>query len=326
MSCIITYKGQKYSEEQFKEYFINNRQEFATSIAKNKDVIDSFKRKMKGIDYVFSQSPKLANDIEGFKNFVQGKSNSVKLGVKELFDSNPNLANSVYEALGFKQEFNTKGISIKFNDGDWNIILLNNKRIGQFKFIDNGEKGILSLSIQINEDYQNKGYGQIVHIMAADLAEKEYKKSLYSDYQNSEQEVQLLKSLAKKGYAEQTGNIGTESKEFPGTFNTTERAFRIKTPNEINQITTKQKQEAQQKFQEYINATGKQDIQGFKNFIQGKPNSVKLGVEELFESNPELSNAVYEALGFNFRYTSEKWKDDPTKSNEIIVKEELLSS
>lgn len=54
--CIITYKGKKYSEEQFKEYFINNKQEFATSIAKNKDVIDSFKRKM-----------------EGFKDFVQGK-------------------------------------------------------------------------------------------------------------------------------------------------------------------------------------------------------------------------------------------------------------
>ena len=61
MSCIITYKGQKYSEEQFKEYFINNKQEFVTSIAKNKNVIDSFKRKMEGIDYVFSQSPELAS-------------------------------------------------------------------------------------------------------------------------------------------------------------------------------------------------------------------------------------------------------------------------
>ena len=57
MSCIYKYKGKKYSEEQFKEYFINNKQEFVTSIAKNKDVIDSFKRKMEGIDFVFSQSP-----------------------------------------------------------------------------------------------------------------------------------------------------------------------------------------------------------------------------------------------------------------------------
>lgn len=61
MSCTITYKGKKYSEEQFKEYFINNKQEFTTSIAKNKDVIDSFKRKMEGIDFIFSQSPELAS-------------------------------------------------------------------------------------------------------------------------------------------------------------------------------------------------------------------------------------------------------------------------
>ena len=108
MSCIITYKGKKYSEEQFKEYFINNKQEFATSIAKNKDVIDSFKRKMKGIDYVFSQSPKLANDIEGFKEFVQDKHNSVKPGVKELFESNPELANAVYEALGFNFKYTSE--------------------------------------------------------------------------------------------------------------------------------------------------------------------------------------------------------------------------
>lgn len=59
--CIITYKGKKYSEEQFKEYFNNNKQEFTTYIAKNKDVIDSFKRKMEGIDFVFSQSPELAS-------------------------------------------------------------------------------------------------------------------------------------------------------------------------------------------------------------------------------------------------------------------------
>lgn len=61
MSCIIIYKGKKYSEEQFKEYFINNKQEFATSISKNRNVIDSFKRKMEGIDYVFSQSPEIAS-------------------------------------------------------------------------------------------------------------------------------------------------------------------------------------------------------------------------------------------------------------------------
>jgi len=61
MSCIITYKGKQYSEQQFKEYFINNKNEFATPISKNKDVIDSFKRKMEAIDGVFKDSPELTN-------------------------------------------------------------------------------------------------------------------------------------------------------------------------------------------------------------------------------------------------------------------------
>lgn len=78
MSCTILYKGQKYSEEQFKEYFINNKQEFATSIAKNKDVIDSFKRKMEGIDVnlysqYLEQNPN--GTVEGFKSWVDSRHN-----------------------------------------------------------------------------------------------------------------------------------------------------------------------------------------------------------------------------------------------------------
>jgi hypothetical protein len=60
MSCVITYKEKQYSEKQFKEYFINNKNEFVTSIIKNKDVMDSFKRKMEAIDGVFKDSPELA--------------------------------------------------------------------------------------------------------------------------------------------------------------------------------------------------------------------------------------------------------------------------
>lgn len=61
MSCIITYKGNKYTQEQFKEYILSNKNEFSHIIASNKNVMDSFKRKMEGIDYVFSQSPELAS-------------------------------------------------------------------------------------------------------------------------------------------------------------------------------------------------------------------------------------------------------------------------
>ena len=102
MSCIYKYKGKKYSEEQFKEYFINNKQEFAISIAKNKNVIDSFKRKMEGIDVnlysqYLQQNPN--GSVEQFKSWVnefnRNKSNleqqSENKTIDEIYKEKPYL-------------------------------------------------------------------------------------------------------------------------------------------------------------------------------------------------------------------------------------------
>jgi hypothetical protein len=190
-----------------------------------------------------------------YESRVVNNQSYIKPGVEELFDSNPELANQVYEALGFnKSTFDTKGISLSEETSiGWMFIQLNNKKIGRIKFVNNGEKGQLGLSIEIDEEYQNKGYGQVVHILMADLAKRDYKSKLYSDYQNSIQEIQLLNALAKKGYAEKIGNIGKTSEEYPDTFTTEERAFRIKTSDEIQQITLQQKQQALQLYSQYLN-------------------------------------------------------------------------
>ena len=64
----------------------------------------------------------------------------------------------------------------------------------------------------------------------------------------------------------------------------------IESKNE--QITPEQKQQAQSKFQEYINATGKQDIKGFKEFVTQPSTSVKPGVEELYNlESPQQAKA-----------------------------------
>jgi|688.fasta_scaffold216820_2 hypothetical protein len=181
-------------------------------------------------------------------------STGIKPGVEDLFESNLELANAVYEALRFnKFTFDTKGITLSEETSiGWMFIQLNNKKIGRVKFVNNGEKGQLGLSIEINEEYQNKGYGQIVHTLMADLAKKDYKSNLYSDYQNSSQEIQLLNSLVKKGYAEKIGDVGKASKEYPDSFVTQERAFRIKTSDEIGTITPQQKQQASSLFSEFL--------------------------------------------------------------------------
>ena len=59
MSCIITYKGNQYSEQEFKKYFNSNTSEFIKEIANSKNVIDSFKNKIDAINYVFQQAPEL---------------------------------------------------------------------------------------------------------------------------------------------------------------------------------------------------------------------------------------------------------------------------
>jgi len=266
-----------------------------------------------------AEYPLLANRIRGRKvmsgggyvykfgldnpNLMYQLNTPIKKGVEELFESNPELANQVYEALGFnKSTFDTKGITLSEETrSGWMFIQLNNKKIGNVKLVNNGEKGQLGLSIEINEEYQNKGYGQIVHTLMADLAKKNYKSNLYSDYQNSSQEIQLLNSLVKKGYAEKIGDVGKASKEYPDSFVTEERAFRIKTSDEIQQITQQQKQQAQQLYSQYLESLNKPNtnpiLQGnqqeqVKKFaeLQERLNNKEFvgGAKNAFESSEEL--------------------------------------
>lgn len=258
-------------------------------------------------------------DVEGFKKFV-----APKQGVQELFESNPELANQVYEALGFdKSTFDTKGITLsKETSIGWMFIQLNNKKIGRVKFVNNGEKGQLGLSIEINEEYQNKGYGQIVHILMADLAKKDYKSNLYSDYQNSSQEIQLLNSLVKKGYAEKIGDVGKASKEYPDSFVTEERAFRIKTSDEIRTVTPQQKQQAQELYSQYLESLNKPNT---NPVLQGnqKPDVILpigtsgSGKSTFIKSLPQENLVVIEPDSMRVEFTGDI--NDKSKDKEIYI-------
>lgn len=178
------------------------------------------------------------------------ESTIIKEGVSELFESNPELANAVYEALGFKS-FDTKGVSLDTKERDgWKWIKLNGKNIGEVKLIKNDRKSKeVGLSIKLDEEYQNKGYGQIVHTLVADWAKNKFGDTLYSDFYNSQAEINTLLALTKKGYAEQIGNYGAQE---DGRYSTDVRAFRIKTSNEIGTINPQQKQQAQQLYSQYL--------------------------------------------------------------------------
>jgi len=84
MSCIITYKGQKYSEKQFKEYFINNKQEFV------------------------SPNAKLINGSKDFKFKINSDDVGITNGV--YFSQNINLPNSYQEGTYINTDTTNKGI------------------------------------------------------------------------------------------------------------------------------------------------------------------------------------------------------------------------
>ena len=170
-----------------------------------------------------------------------------QIAINQLFETNSNLANAVYEALGFivKTKIDTIKTPIEIRR----------------ELIEKQERGQLSLA------------GEDIDIISQSRSNP------------TEENIQKLKDL----------------------YNT---LIGLLQDSIINEITPEQKQEAQQLYSRYLEQNPNGNIEGFKQW-----NNRRQELSNLFEFDPKLANAVYEALGFNFRYTSEKWKDDPTKEN-----------
>jgi len=180
---------------------------------------------------------------------VQFKETEIKPGVEELFDSNPELANQVYKALGFdsdefslvlkEEEENAEGIML----GKYDIIHKNNV-IGNV-FLPIGYKNYTIKGISFKEQYLNKGLGKAFYKWLGNKADTE-NATLNSDFDNtSESAERVWESLKKENLAE---NV--------------QMGFRFKSKN--------LKQQALQLYSQYLK-TGKQDVEGFKNFVATQP-------------------------------------------------------
>ena len=99
-----------------------------------------------------------------------GLSGDIKPGVEELFESNPELANAVHDALGFKSQLNSRlTISQEGSDGFGYVLGLynnNQERVGKIVFRQKTylkHKGfpiVNELHLGFEEEYQGKGYFQ----------------------------------------------------------------------------------------------------------------------------------------------------------------------
>ena len=74
----------------------------------------------------------------------------------------------------------------------------------------------------------------------------------------------------------------------------TYKGIRYNSLEELYKVNGASTQQAQQLYSSYLQTTNNPTIEGFKQW-----NNRQQPVNKLFESNPELADEVYEALGFN---------------------------
>ena len=125
----------------------------------------------------------------------------IKEGVSELFESNSELANAVYEALGVNNKVSSK-VELKHKIAHVYDIIYNGKRIGNFELpLDLDGDNILIGDVEIEEEYRGKGLGVEIYKAAINLSNKPIISLLATDEAN-----RVWESLVRRGLAEKTEN------------------------------------------------------------------------------------------------------------------------
>ena len=202
----------------------------------------------------------ISRDLFEGKTTETPQSTQIKEGVPELFESNPELSNSVYETLGFKNFSNIEKEQLieQLRNPLFDLIRgteLYNKYKGEtipYGYSENSWKLLVS---GINESKLD--LNKILSV---------YKKRLLEEENTPIRETGIdEKTGLPKGFNPSTG-------QFEGGFGEiSEKENAINKSKQKIAVLEKfinQKQQAQQLYSQYLD-TGKQDIEGFKEFVQG---------------------------------------------------------
>jgi hypothetical protein len=252
------------------------------------------------------------NDISG-----------VKLGVEELFNENPELANEVYEALGFRNKHWSGHTISTFNKAANEFI---NKFKGKFPFRIVGSAA-LSLNNKLDRVPNDIDL----------LVEDTYSSVFYGGAEINENSPKFVQEIKKVygqtyitgGFDDVSGallyipelNLYIEPKFYSKEQLDSDKSLVQDVTNikdekkiwneEILQITPQQKQQALQVYSQYLESLNKPNtnpiLQGnqqeqVKKFaeLQERLNNKEFTepAKSVFENSTELQEAVYEALGF----------------------------
>lgn len=146
--------------------------------------------------------------------------------IEEVFKLNPELANAVYEALGFNKKLLSK-VELIHNFAHRYNIIYDGKKIGNFELpLDLDGSSVLIGDVEIDEEYRGKGFGVETYKAAINLSPKPIESLLASPEANRVWESLVKQKLAIK----------------------TEDGYKIIKPS----MTSQQEQQAKEIYSQYL--------------------------------------------------------------------------
>ena len=176
-----------------------------------------------------------------------GLSSNIKSGVQELFNSNPELANRVYSALGFNSKLKTSlGKELEYKDAyvsksrlkdfkQYKVLNENGNSIGTVVIEYRGDKSVI-LHPKLN--VTGKGYGKDLYKLVSSKFNVEIQEWNEGAIANTDSAKKMWDSLEKEGSAKRI--VDAEQGD----------NFRVLQYN--NQITPQQKQQALEVYSQYL--------------------------------------------------------------------------
>ena len=176
------------------------------------------------------------------------QTSKTKEGVEELFNSNPELANQVYQALGFEQELPYAFDTEELEDGIRITAIYDNEVIGYINLFEDSYRDQYRVgSVEVVGGFRNQKVGLNLYKKAIEYVTNK-KTVLVPDVQTSAEATKIYKNLEKEGLFE-IDRISEQSQD--GRYAIEGKSTGV-LPKE--RITPQQKQQAQQVYSQYLDS------------------------------------------------------------------------
>lgn len=243
------------------------------------------------------QSTEIDSIIEDINNIPEEETIKIKPGVEELFNENPELANAVYEALGFR----TPSITVLPN-GNLRIVAFRTEKVG---YTSKGEyqrgKG---LYLSLDKPYPGEDvYTVEIEVSPKNLLDRKLGfGEISEDYFINEKNKRVDKQLDTLHEFKQSLGIKAEIGSIDDALMNELVLFDKDLINQAitskQQYNPQQKQQAQQLYSQYLSQNPNGSVEGFKNWVtDNQPNvqeqqSTFFQIKNIFRSVDEIETKL----------------------------------